>query len=162
MSWTHRAAFSFLWDSLDSAERLERGWQKSNRSSPVLCLASGQTQHCHPSPGGDESPGGRIHASGRSVCLFYFLRDLRTSTQLHLPFLPPVCCNGSWGTAGQRLLNGRAEPVSFSQLLCSQASSSDTCSGLLSTAMLASICLCCALPGSTVFTQRANLFHLAS
>lgn len=46
--------------------------------------------------------------------------------------------------------------------ICSQASSTDTCSGLPSTEMLASILLCCTLQGSTIFTQRVNLFHLAS
>lgn len=82
--------------------------------------------------------------------------------QLNLPLLPLICCNGFLGMAEQRLLNGSTESFRCSELICFQASFTDTCSGLFSTEMLASILLCCTLLGSTIFTQRVNLFHLAS
>lgn len=82
--------------------------------------------------------------------------------ELDLPFLPLICCKGSLGMAVQRQLNGNVESFSSSELICSQDSLTDTSSGLLSIEIWLSILLSCTLLGSTIFTQRVNLFHLAS
>lgn len=147
-SWTHRAGLAF-WDSLDSAERLAE-------TQPLL---SGSVSGIGPGPAQSPTPGRRLIPRQQDSP---FGVQRVSVLFLDLPLRPLLCCNGSWGTAGQRLLNGSAEPFSFSDLICSQGSSTNTCSGLLSTAGLASIWLCCTLLGSTVSPQRANLFHPAS
>lgn len=165
MSWTHKTMFSFHWDSLDSAKRQVGRSLATSVQSCVWCRARPNiVAHLWKETNPQKS---RFTIWGALCVLWYFISYWSgvaewTTVQLDLHLLLLICWNGSLGMAEQRLLNDSAESFSCSVLIHFQSSSTDTCAGLLSTKILASILLCCTLLGSTIFTQRVNLFHLAS